>query len=46
MYILPPADTCHVHRDQVDSYHTEEVSKHPLTVPGLMTAPLSNTEKA
>ena len=40
---LPSADACHVLRDHVDPYYTEEASKHPLTVPGLILAPLSNT---
>ena len=44
--LLPSTDTDHVHRDQIDLCCTEEVSKHPLTVPGLMKVPLSNTEEA
>ena len=44
--LLPSTDTYHEHRDQEGLHCTEEVSKHPLTVPGLMKAPLSNTEEA
>ena len=43
LYTLPfllSADACHVHRDQVDPSYAKEASKHPLTVPRLMTAPL------
>ena len=43
--LLPSGDTYHMHRGHVDPSHAEEASKHPLTVPGLMPAPLSNTEE-
>ena len=42
--LLSSADVCHRHRDQVDTCYAEEASKYPLTVPGLMIAPLSNIE--
>ena len=35
---LPSADACHMHRDHEDPCYAEEASKHPLRVPGLMTA--------
>ena len=43
--LLPSADACHMHRDQVDPSYAEEASKHPLTVSGLMPVQLSNTEE-
>ena len=48
LYTLPfllSADAYHVNRDQVDSFYAKEASQHPVTVPGLMMAPLSNIEK-
>ena len=42
---LLSADNCHVHRDQVDPSDAKKETKHCLTVPRLMTAPLGNIEE-
>ena len=45
LYTLPSlisADACLMHRDPSN---TKEASRHPLTTPGLMMAPLPNIEE-
>ena len=42
---LLSVEACHVHRDQVDPSYAREETKHHMTVPGLMMAPLGNIEE-
>ena len=44
LFFLLSVDACHVHRDQVDPSYGKEETKHHMTVPGLMTAPVGNIE--
>ena len=40
--LLPSADACHAHRDQVDVQNAENAHQHLVTGASLMMVPFSN----